>query len=89
MNPLDTSSLGRYKDRMRTHTEYDKAAARRLRRAANLEIRAAAKEAGISHQTLRYLEAGVTVPSLRTLAKLARVYGCSLTDFFRVKGAAA
>jgi transcriptional regulator with XRE-family HTH domain len=67
---------------------YDRAAPRRLRKAAGLTLMDAAKRARLAAQTIRYLESGVNSPNAKTLARLAEVYGCAVGDFFKVRGAA-
>lgn len=67
---------------------YDRTAPRRLRKASGLTIAVAAKRARVSAQAIRYIESGASAPTAVTLAKLAATYGCSVGDFFKVRGAA-
>jgi transcriptional regulator with XRE-family HTH domain len=76
-------------ERLMGHQSYDRAAPRRLRKAAGLSIASAAKRARVSAQAIRYLESGTSSPTAVTLAKLAVAYGCSVVAFFKVRGVAA
>jgi len=55
---------------------------RRAREAKGLSTRALAKEAGISTETVYSIEHGKRQPSITTLAKIARVLGVEVRDFF-------
>ena len=61
----------------------------RLRREAGLSERAAARKLGTSQTQLRRMEDPRYLPSLRTLARLATVYGYELKVDFSPRGAAA
>jgi transcriptional regulator with XRE-family HTH domain len=60
-----------------------------LRHSAGLSERAAARKLGTSQTQLRRMEDPRYLPSLRSLARLAMVYGYELKVDFFVKGAAA
>lgn len=60
----------------------------KARRDAGLDLRAAAKLAGLLPRHLRLLEAGVSVPRSDTLARIATAYQKAV-DFFFVESAAA
>lgn len=55
---------------------------RELRAGRNLSLRALAAESGLSATMLSQLEREVTEPSLRTLRKLAEVFGQSISMLF-------
>src|SRR5438477_9604906 len=61
----------------------------KLRRTAGLSERAAARRLGTSQTQLRRMEDPRYLPSLRSLARLATVYGYELRVDFAQKGAAA
>ena len=58
-----------------------------LRHSAGLSERAAARKLGTSQTQLRRMEDPRYLPSLRSLARLATVYGYDLTVAFSKKGA--
>src|SRR6266436_5472980 len=60
----------------------------KLRRSAGLSERAAARRLGTSQTQLRRMEDPRYLPSLRSLARLAMVYGYELKVDFSAKGAA-
>ena len=60
-----------------------------LRHSAGLSERAAARKLGTSQTQLRRMEDPRYLPSLRSLARLAMVYGYELRVDFAQKGAAA
>ncbi|MHB8632137.1 MAG: helix-turn-helix domain-containing protein [Candidatus Limnocylindria bacterium] len=60
-----------------------------LRRAAGLSERAAARRLGTSQTQLRRMEDPRYLPSLRSLARLASIYGCELKVEFAQKVAGA
>lgn len=60
-----------------------------LRHSAGLSERAAARKLGTSQTQLRRMEDPRYLPSLRSLARLATVYGYELKVDFCLKGAAA
>src|SRR4030081_1223382 len=60
----------------------------KLRRTAGLSERAAARRLGTSQTQLRRMEDPRYLPSLRSLARLATVYGYDLKVDFSQKGAA-
>src|SRR6478736_1638220 len=60
----------------------------KLRRSAGLSERAAARKLGTSQTQLRRMEDPRYLPSLRSLARLATVYGYELKVDFAQKGAA-
>src|ERR1700682_2514686 len=61
----------------------------KLRRSAGLSERAAARRLGTSQTQLRRMEDPRYLPSLRSLARLAMVYGYELKVHFSPQGASA
>jgi transcriptional regulator with XRE-family HTH domain len=42
-----------------------------------------ARQSGVAHSTINYLELGKRVPTIQTLRKLARAYGTSATELMK------
>lgn len=59
----------------------DTQALRQARKDAGLSRKQAAEAASRSINTIRRYEAGRGCPSLETLAAMAKVYGCQISDF--------
>lgn len=55
---------------------------RELRTARGLSLRSLAEETGLSATLLSQIERGVTEPSLKSLRRLAEVFGQSVSDLF-------
>lgn len=55
---------------------------RKIRKEKKISIVQLSVESGISRSHLFYIESKKTIPSLETLAKIARAMGLHLKDFF-------
>lgn len=55
---------------------------RYLRRKQGFTAKEAAKRAGVSHESISFMESGRQAITLRTLIKLSMAYGVTLKDIF-------
>ena len=56
--------------------------ARKCRLMAGLAIEQAAKEIGVSRQSLYNYESGESTPTVARLKKMAELYGCDIKELF-------